>query len=591
MIELINVKAKTINKAIDIPYLILPTVGMVAFIGPKDSGKSLLLKTIAGINNYKGKIIINQGLKHKKYTCNIGYLDFSSNRRYEADNYIKALENTAKIYGIKNINKAIENSSKYLRAFDLTKNDNYDKLDQPRKALFSLSILLALELPVILLDELYLALDKKYESKVETILTEYANKHLVVVSLSIAPKLELYNDIFLIKNGIIIKEANTKQEKFKSVIYRKNKNFDLGTFSILPHLATRAKVFIIFLSVIFTFIIASLSESLNPNLTAVHSLFNVNFVSVSKIYSKYESSTFYDFRNNKITIESDNGKANDFAIRPLINNNSTENKIKLSTSVASFLNVSKGDKVKIATKEFIVENIISNSNKEIFVSYTYYCLLGNNTQSTYYYLLNTDVKDCIFFNQAKEEIEFDSSLKYFNFNITNIDSHETNYGFYKIKNYEDNNLVLISENDNIDKPLNISTDYVLYFTKLNTLKDVAKSEDKDFVYNKIKPDSRIVISYVISVSLYLVMVTIVFIRADKDDSDYYKCFSKQKYVFLQSLKFFSFLGIILLCTLILVSTLSRENILLALTLIVLLITLLLFLLIYILLGKFSIKDE
>lgn len=38
---------------------------MIALVGPKDSGKSILLKVIAGIDSYKGKIIINQGLKHK----------------------------------------------------------------------------------------------------------------------------------------------------------------------------------------------------------------------------------------------------------------------------------------------------------------------------------------------------------------------------------------------------------------------------------------------------------------------------------------------------------------------------------------------
>ena len=117
MIELFNVTSNTQDKAIDIPYLVLPNVGMIALVGPKDSGKSILLKVIAGIDSYKGKIIINQGLKHKKYTCNIGYLDFHTQRRFKTDNYIKALENTAMIYGIKNINKAIENSTKCLAEY------------------------------------------------------------------------------------------------------------------------------------------------------------------------------------------------------------------------------------------------------------------------------------------------------------------------------------------------------------------------------------------------------------------------------------------------------------------------------------------
>ena len=83
MIELFNVTSNTQDKAIDIPYLVLPNVGMIALVGPKDSGKSILLKVIAGIDSYKGKIIINQGLKHKKYTCNIGYLDFHTQRRFK----------------------------------------------------------------------------------------------------------------------------------------------------------------------------------------------------------------------------------------------------------------------------------------------------------------------------------------------------------------------------------------------------------------------------------------------------------------------------------------------------------------------------
>lgn len=593
MIELFNVTSNTQDKAIDIPYLVLPNVGMIALVGPKDSGKSILLKVIAGIDSYKGKIIINQGLKHKKYTCNIGYLDFHTQRRFKTDNYIKALENTAMIYGIKNINKAIENSTRYLRAFDLTKNDSYENLDKARKTLFSLSILLSLDLPVILLDELYSNLDKKYEEKVEKILLEYSAKHLVLISFSTSPKLDLFNKVLLIKNGKIIKEAETKQEKFKSVTFRKNKNFDLGIFSVLPHLATRAKVFLIFLSVIFTFIVASLSESLNPNINAINTLLKENFTPVSKVYEKYESYTFYDFSNDKITIKYNQSSANEFYIRPLINKNINDNSnvLYLSKSVALVLGVEKGDIVTISTKEFKVENIINTNSKEIYLPYTYYCLFGNNSSDTYYYLLSSDINKCTYYDSNRQEIDYDSTLTYYNYELNNISEDNNKYGYYVLENFTDNNLVLISDNSFTNKPINISTKYVIYYTSLKTLHELSEYEDDTFIFNKIKPSPKVIVGYVASVSLYLIITVLVFIRADKGDSDYYKSFSKQKYTFLQAIKFFSFTGIILLCTLILVSTLSRENILLALTSFVLLITLLLFLLTYMLLGRFSIKDE
>lgn len=593
MIELFNVTSNTKDKAIDIPYLVLPNVGMIALVGPKDSGKSILLKVIAGIDSYKGKIIINQGLKHKKYTCNIGYLDFHTQRRFKTDNYIKALENTAMIYGIKNINKAIENSTRYLRAFDLTKNDSYENLDKARKTLFSLSILLSLDLPVILLDELYSNLDKKYEEKVEKILLEYSAKHLVLISFSTSPKLDLFNKVLLIKNGKIIKEAETKQEKFKSVTFRKNKNFDLGIFSVLPHLATRAKVFLIFLSVIFTFIVASLSESLNPNINAINTLLKENFTPISKIYEKYESYTFYDFSNDKITIKYNQSSANEFYIRPLINKNINDNSnvLYLSKSVALVLGVEKGDIVTISTKEFKVENIINTNSKEIYLPYTYYCLFGNNSSDTYYYLLNSDINKCTYYDSNRQEIDYDSTLTYYNYELNNISEDNNKYGYYVLENFKDNNLVIIPDNSFTNKPVNISTKYVIYYTSLKTLHELSEYEDDTFIFNKIKPSPKIIVGYVASVSLYLIITVLVFIRADKGDSDYYKSFSKQKYTFLQAIKFFSFTGIILLCTLILVSTLSRENILLALTSFVLLITLLLFLLTYMLLGRFSIKDE
>lgn len=593
MIELFNVKSNTQDKAIDISYLVLPNVGMIALVGPKDSGKSILLKVIAGIDSYKGKIIINQGLKHKKYTCNIGYLDFQTQRRYKTDNYIKALENTAMIYGIKNINKAIENSTRYLRAFDLTKNDSYENLDNARKTLFSLSILLSLDLPVILLDELYSNLDKKYEEKVEKILLEYSSKHLVLISFSTSPKLDLFNKVLLIKNGRIIKEAETKQEKFKSVNFKKNKNFDLGIFSVLPHLATRAKVFLIFLSVIFTFIVASLSESLNPNINAINTLLKENFTPISKVYEKYESVTFYDFSNDKITIKNNESSANEFYIRPLINKNINDNSnvLYLSKSVALVLGVEKGDIVTISTKEFKVESIINTNSKEIYLPYTYYCLFGNNSSDTYYYLLSSDINKCTYYDSNRQKIDYDSTLTYYNYELNNISVDDNKYGYYVLENFKDNNLVLISANSFTNKPVNISTKYVIYYSSLKTLHELSKYEDGTFIYNKIKPSPKIIVGYVASVSLYLIITVLVFIRADKGDSDYYKSFSKQKYTFLQAIKFFSFTGIILLCTLILVSTLSRENILLALTSFVLLITLLLFLLTYILLGRFSIKDE
>lgn len=593
MIELFNVTSNTQDKIIDIPYLVLPNVGMIALVGPKDSGKSILLKVIAGIDSYKGKIIINQGLKHKKFTCNIGYLDFHTQRRFKTDNYIKALENTAMIYGIKNINKAIENSTRYLRAFDLTKNDSYENLDKARKTLFSLSILLSLDLPVILLDELYSNLDKKYEEKVEKILLEYSAKHLVLISFSTSPKLDLFNKVLLIKNGKIIKEAETKQEKFKSVTFRKNKNFDLGIFSVLPHLATRAKVFLIFLSVIFTFIVASLSESLNPNINAINTLLKENFTPISKVYEKYESYTFYDFSNDKITIKYNQSSANEFYIRPLINKNINDNSnvLYLSKSVALVLGVEKGDIVTISTKEFKVENIINTNSKEIYLPYTYYCLFGNNSSDTYYYLLNSDINKCTYYDSNRQEIDYDSTLTYYNYELNNISEDNNKYGYYVLENFTDNNLVLISDNSFTNKPINISTKYVIYYTSLKTLHELSEYEDDTFIFNKIKPSPKIIVGYVASVSLYLIITVLVFIRADKGDSDYYKSFSKQKYTFLQAIKFFSFTGIILLCTLILVSTLSRENILLALTSFVLLITLLLFLLTYMLLGRFSIKDE
>lgn len=593
MIELFNVTSNTQDKAIDIPYLVLPNVGMIALVGPKDSGKSILLKVIAGIDSYKGKIIINQGLKHKKFTCNIGYLDFHTQRRFKTDNYIKALENTAMIYGIKNINKAIENSTRYLRAFDLTKNDSYENLDKARKTLFSLSIMLSLDLPVILLDELYSNLDKKYEEKVEKILLEYSAKHLVLISFSTSPKLDLFNKVLLIKNGKIIKEAETKQEKFKSVTFRKNKNFDLGIFSVLPHLATRAKVFLIFLSVIFTFIVASLSESLNPNINAINTLLKENFTPISKVYEKYESYTFYDFSNDKITIKYNQSSANEFYIRPLINKNINDNSnvLYLSKSVALVLGVEKGDIVTISTKEFKVESIINANSKEIYLPYTYYCLFGNNSSDTYYYLLSSDINKCTYYDSNRQEIDYDSTLTYYNYELNNISEDNNKYGYYVLENFKDNNLVIIPDNSFTNKPVNISTKYVIYYTSLKTLHELSEYEDDTFIFNKIKPSPKIIVGYVASVSLYLIITVLVFIRADKGDSDYYKSFSKQKYTFLQAIKFFSFTGIILLCTLILVSTLSRENILLALTSFVLLITLLLFLLTYMLLGRFSIKDE
>lgn len=593
MIELFNVTSNTQDKIIDIPYLVLPNVGMIALVGPKDSGKSILLKVIAGIDSYKGKIIINQGLKHKKFTCNIGYLDFHTQRRFKTDNYIKALENTAMIYGIKNINKAIENSTRYLRAFDLTKNDSYENLDKARKTLFSLSILLSLDLPVILLDELYSNLDKKYEEKVEKILLEYSAKHLVLISFSTSPKLDLFNKVLLIKNGKIIKEAETKQEKFKSVTFRKNKNFDLGIFSVLPHLATRAKVFLIFLSVIFTFIVASLSESLNPNINAINTLLKENFTPISKVYEKYESYTFYDFSNDKITIKYNQSSANEFYIRPLINKNINDNSnvLYLSKSVALVLGVEKGDIVTISTKEFKVENIINTKSKEIYLPYTYYCLFGNNSSDTYYYLLSSDINKCTYYDSNRQEIDYDSTLTYYNYELNNISEDNNKYGYYVLENFKDNNLVIIPDNGFTNKPVNISTKYVIYYTSLKTLHELSEYEDDTFIFNKIKPSPKVIVGYVASVSLYLIITVLVFIRADKGDSDYYKSFSKQKYTFLQAIKFFSFTGIILLCTLILVSTLSRENILLALTSFVLLITLLLFLLTYMLLGRFSIKDE
>lgn len=596
MIECYNIKAKRRDGDLDIPYLVLPNVGVVAVYGPPQSGKATLLKVLADITEYRGKIRLDDGLKLHRYSANFVYDDFTYTQRYCTPDFRQTLDNVMALYGLKDRIKVHERAINYLRQFDLTENDNYENLERPRRALFTLALLLALDRPVLLLDGLFAEITSDQSIEVTAALEKYAESHLVIFSAEKPVfSLKLTRALTLDK-GRIKADRALNQEKLRPVRFRKNQNFNLQTFTLLPHLKTRAKIVFAVLAAVFTFTVSALAAGLAPNLAAFNELRSESFANVRTIHSGYEERTYANYSNRLVTLRSLHGEAQEFFIRPLLDDGKIVTaqlrKVTLSKKVAKVLAVSPGSIVSVAGIDFEVAGYSASSRLEVCFSWPYFAALAQDLAAPFYHLPAADLDARFFDRSGQNELAARAGCVYYRQGTVLSDAEtDGDYGFYDCDTVADHHLALIGDFNPAELLASKrANEYVVYYRDFSDLKPLAALEPASFVYNLYHASIYKLTSIMLVVFGYLVLALAILLNADKDDSTYYLAFSKAKFTFLQSLKYLTFTALTLLASLLLVVSLSRESLLLTLTVSTLAGTLVLLFILYLIIGRLSLKD-
>lgn len=596
MIECYKLRAHRIRGSLHIEYLFLPSTGLVSLVGETGSGKTTLLKSLAGLTEHFGKIIIDDALKHQKYTSNFAYNNFKEYHRYEADNFKETLFNMMGVYGLKDRDQVLDNAKKYLRAFDLTLNTSYESCKRSNRSLFTLALILSLERNVVLLDELFANIDDTEVDSVIEILVEYSKTHLVIVSLLPSSiKLPSNKDIIL-SNGNIIEESEVVKENFYTPKFKRNTKFNLTTFSLLPHLKSYAKILISLLTIIFTFTIMLISLPATVRSTrALEEITSNLFVNVSERHVGYEEDIYIDSSNHLLSLSYDNVIAKDFKIRPdYIKGERVEtdyHTLSLSTPLARLLQVEEGDAVSLSGLTWTVASIHDIDHKELYLPLNYFLTMSHLETSNVYYL-DADNFDCTFYDTEGNIVEKNNYTKYFSYDLVIDDSlAKDTYGFYRISSGYDNPDLVLLNNPNYDIFKNSeATNYVFYYRNIFNLNNIARYETSSFVYNNISPNIVEIALVVAICIIYIALILALCITADKRMSDYYKSFNKNKYVLLQALKFFSFTFIVVFSSFLLMITIIREGYILLTTGVIFLVTLFAFLILYLIVGRLYVKD-
>lgn len=180
-----------------------------AVIGKNGKGKTTLLKSIANLIKYEGKILYNDSLYTEETQNNIVYIDthpymfnFSVYK-----NLILGL-NFKKTDIVKNINKL----NKYVNLFNLEKiiSKNAKKLSSGEKVKVALVRGLLLEPKLLLLDEPTNNLDYETEQEVFDFIKKYqksTNTTIIMVSHNIVLAKKISNHVFLLENSSTLKEV------------------------------------------------------------------------------------------------------------------------------------------------------------------------------------------------------------------------------------------------------------------------------------------------------------------------------------------------------------------------------------------------
>lgn len=193
-----------------------------ALIGKSSSGKSLLLKCIAGLCNYDGEVKINGNViaKSSKIDRNIGFFTgLSTLIPYTVlENIIESLINLD--YDEKNARKKAYDILKKLGIENLA-HKNIDVLSYSEKKMVAIAKSIVHEPSVILLDNVFDSLDLNYKRKIVNYLKSL-KQNIVIFTCNNSEDLMFADDIIIIKNGKIIEHGKRNNLFEKESTFLKN---------------------------------------------------------------------------------------------------------------------------------------------------------------------------------------------------------------------------------------------------------------------------------------------------------------------------------------------------------------------------------
>ncbi len=205
--ELSKTYGKTL--AVDQVSLFLPDGQVGILLGPNGAGKSTIIKSIAGLLRYKGRIRI-QGIPAKQLEAKriFAYVP-EIPAMFEALTVREHIEYVKKAYGSAITDEEIE---KILKRFEL--DDKQEKLgNELSKGMMqkvSICCALAIQPKVILLDEPMVGLDPKAIKELKDVVLELRNQGVtVLISTHMLEMVkELWDAVFVMDKGHIIGAYN-----------------------------------------------------------------------------------------------------------------------------------------------------------------------------------------------------------------------------------------------------------------------------------------------------------------------------------------------------------------------------------------------
>ncbi|MCD5415486.1 MAG: ABC transporter ATP-binding protein [Clostridiales bacterium] len=188
-------------------------------LGPNASGKTTLLKILAGlISNYSGEILID-GLKPSTKTKSIvAYLP----DRSDLHSWMTVRE-TIEYYQDFFEDFDVQKAKKTMEFMDLNDNDVVEKLSKGMKARLKLALTLARDAKLYLLDEPFDGIDIKTREKlIETIINSQRDESCMLISTHHVNYVEYLLEalVFLSKGHILLKKnvEQLKEENNKSIV-------------------------------------------------------------------------------------------------------------------------------------------------------------------------------------------------------------------------------------------------------------------------------------------------------------------------------------------------------------------------------------
>lgn len=195
--------------------------GIYSIVGRSCSGKTLLLKTLAGFVEYEGSITIlgNEVKNNKKLIReNAGFLLDDSTDMFITEVVRKEYELELKNQncGLKNIDSKIEEISKLLDIENLLDRDIND-LSGGEKRLVSIGILLLKNPPILFLDSPFDMLDSFEKNKIIKLLKKIGKDITIIILNNNLEDILFSKKIFILDQGKIVlsgkKEEILKDEK------------------------------------------------------------------------------------------------------------------------------------------------------------------------------------------------------------------------------------------------------------------------------------------------------------------------------------------------------------------------------------------